>query len=372
MILRYLRVSFWPRSLIFDYGLPQATTLRQVLPAAVVIVVMAAGTVAAWRRSRELAFLGIWFWITLAPTSSVIPIATEVGADRRMYLPLAALVVAVVVAARALTHRRGVLAAGLLIVASLLGGLTVRRNAEYHTVLGLWQTALDRYPQGRAHYNVGVELQALHRRDEAIREFQIAAVDQPDAIYALGFELAADGKHAEAAERLREYIRLKPEDINVIRAYNLLGLQLLADEKLKEAEDAFRHALVMRPRNIDSLEGLAQALLQQERFDEAAVAYQNAIRVGPKKGLDYFGLGLALDRRGLVADAVAALTTAVELEPRDADFRVALGSGLTKIGRLQDAAEQYRRAAELERDPDVRAELSRIIAQLAAQQNTAR
>ena len=33
------------------------------------------------------------FFLTLAPTSSVVPIASEVGAERRMYLPLAALVV---------------------------------------------------------------------------------------------------------------------------------------------------------------------------------------------------------------------------------------------------------------------------------------
>ena len=37
-------------------------------------------------------FLGAWFWITLAPTSTIVPIATEVAAERRMYLPLAALV----------------------------------------------------------------------------------------------------------------------------------------------------------------------------------------------------------------------------------------------------------------------------------------
>ena len=39
-----------------------------------------------------LGFPGAWFFLTLAPTSSILPIATEVGAERRMYLPLIALV----------------------------------------------------------------------------------------------------------------------------------------------------------------------------------------------------------------------------------------------------------------------------------------
>jgi hypothetical protein len=37
--------------------------------------------------------------MTLAPTSSIVPIATEVGAERRMYLPLISVVVLVVIGA---------------------------------------------------------------------------------------------------------------------------------------------------------------------------------------------------------------------------------------------------------------------------------
>ena len=47
--------------------------------------------------SPRLGFLGVWFFLTLAPTSSILPIATEVGAERRMYLPLMALVALAVV-----------------------------------------------------------------------------------------------------------------------------------------------------------------------------------------------------------------------------------------------------------------------------------
>ena len=54
---------------------------------------MLGGTVVALVRWPAIGFLGAMFFLTLAPTSSIVPIASEVGAERRMYLPLAALVV---------------------------------------------------------------------------------------------------------------------------------------------------------------------------------------------------------------------------------------------------------------------------------------
>jgi len=102
MIGRYLWLSFWPHSLVVDYGLPQPLHVSDVAAQLIVIAVLVTLTAIALFRWPAFGFLGAMFFLTLAPTSSVIPIRTEVGAERRMYLPLAALVVIVVVlAARA-------------------------------------------------------------------------------------------------------------------------------------------------------------------------------------------------------------------------------------------------------------------------------
>ena len=50
-------------------------------------------------RAHPLGFLGAWFFLILAPTSSVLPMSVEVAAERRMYLPLAAVVVLAVTGA---------------------------------------------------------------------------------------------------------------------------------------------------------------------------------------------------------------------------------------------------------------------------------
>ena len=75
---------------------------------------VAAGA-AARRAPRDLrpacgsgirsGFAGAWFFVILAPTSSVVPIVTEVAAEHRMYLPLAAVIVVAVLGVDALLRR---------------------------------------------------------------------------------------------------------------------------------------------------------------------------------------------------------------------------------------------------------------------------
>jgi tetratricopeptide (TPR) repeat protein len=281
MIVTYLKLAFWPGPLVFDYGMPAALAFRDVLPHALLLLAMLAATAVAWRRARALAFAGLCFFITLAPSSSIIPIATEAGAERRMYLPLAALVVVIVIAAWKAVGRRWVAAGVLAVTCAGLVTITVQRNAEYRSPIVLWQTVVDRHPGGRAHYNLAVELKGAGRRDEAIDHYRQAVVDNPEAHYALGFELEADGRHDEAIAHFREYARRLPDDVNVIRAYIMLGRALTAQERWDEASDAFRQALRRQPSNADAHLGLADALAQQDRFDDAIAEYEQHLRLRP-------------------------------------------------------------------------------------------
>jgi hypothetical protein len=97
MIVRYLYLAIWPWSLVSNYGWPAPLTLADVLPQAVAVFALLAVTVVAMFRWPPLGFAGCSLFLTLAPTSSVVPIATEVGAERRMYLPLVSLIALVVV-----------------------------------------------------------------------------------------------------------------------------------------------------------------------------------------------------------------------------------------------------------------------------------
>jgi hypothetical protein len=100
MIVRYLRLAFWPRGLVLDYGEPLHVSFTQVAPDFIAVAALLVATIVAFIRRPPIGFLGAWFFLTLAPTSSIMPISTEVGAERRMYLPLMAIVVLSVLVVR--------------------------------------------------------------------------------------------------------------------------------------------------------------------------------------------------------------------------------------------------------------------------------
>ena len=98
MIVDYLRLSVWPVKLVAFYGWPQPLTVAQVATPLAFVATLVAATIVTVLGAPSAGFLGVWFFGILAPTSSIVPIATEVGAERRMYLPLVAVIVLVVLA----------------------------------------------------------------------------------------------------------------------------------------------------------------------------------------------------------------------------------------------------------------------------------
>ncbi len=95
VILHDLGLVFWPLGTSYRYfGWPlEQPAASYVLPL-VVVGALLLTTVWALLRRPKIGFLGSWFFLTLAPTSSLIPLADAAG-DYRMYLPLAAVAVLV-------------------------------------------------------------------------------------------------------------------------------------------------------------------------------------------------------------------------------------------------------------------------------------
>ncbi|MEN6459624.1 MAG: tetratricopeptide repeat protein [Thermoguttaceae bacterium] len=212
VIVHYLRLSFWPAPLVCDYGFPHSPSPMEVIPSLLIIIALLAGIVVAWRYQPWLGFLGIWFFAILAPSSSIIPVAQQVAAEKRMYLPLAAVVVLAVVVARRM-RCPGWLAVPAVV---LLTALTFQRNLDYESPVTLWADTATKLPQNaRACNNLGV---------------------------ALGRE----GHFEEAATFCRAAIRLDP---NYADAYNNLGIALHKLGNRNQASACLRRASQLYSRN---------------------------------------------------------------------------------------------------------------------------
>jgi tetratricopeptide (TPR) repeat protein len=265
-IAQYLRLVFWPHPLIFDYGDALATSAREVVPGGLLIIALLIGTIVAVRRWPSIGFLGVWFFAILAPTSSVLPVASQTIAEHRMYLPLAAVIAVVVpgtfeIGKRLLRPQQGVVL-GCFMVA-VLTVLTIQRNRDYASDFLIWQdTAQNRPNNPRAHQNLGLALEKIGRPADAIVQYGQALRLKPNYAephYNLGNILFRAGKLQEAIGEYEQALRIKPLDA---QAHNNLGTALATLGRLQEATQHYERALQIKPDYADARKNLERALTQ--------------------------------------------------------------------------------------------------------------
>lgn len=298
VILHYLRLAVWPSPLVGDYADWRiATSVREVLPSFAAVVALASLTVWGLVRRRKLAFLGVFFFLVLGPTSSVRPILTEVAAERRMYLPLAAVVALVVIAGDALLRRvaapRTAAATAVTIAAVVLAFATIRRNEDYRTTLGFWSDIVAKRP------------------------------DNPRARSWLGSALHDLGRDREALEQLTASIRLDPRDATA--RYNL-GVVLASQGRTDEAIASNREAIRLNPEYPQAHSNLASALEKRGDLDGAVRHYREAIRIDPRYAIGHYNLAVVLRRQGRNEDAIRHLEEALRWRPEFPEARRTLDS----------------------------------------------
>ena len=290
VILYYLRLSIWPSPLCMDYlDWPIARSLTDCWLSVSVVAVLLLAVLVGTARRHWLGFLGVWFFLILAPSSSIIPIQ-DPAFEHRMYLSLAAVLAACAglafglldgAAARGMFSRKvaGRLgAATVCLWAVILSVLTVRRNTEYCNFTAMLEDTVATRPANfRAHETLGRAYLTQGRVDDALKN-------------------------------LRESARLKP---TYYMAYDAMAL----------------------------------CDLQQGRTDEAVKMFQAAIDLKP--GFDpavYYGdLGRALLLRGEAVAAVERLDAAIQLKPSNARYHFLRAAALSDSGAGMKPMQSIRR-----------------------------
>jgi tetratricopeptide (TPR) repeat protein len=332
-ITRYLRQAVWPDRLVLLYGWPEPLTLAEVWPQAVIVLALLGLTIAAWRRSAKVGFLAGAFWLTLAPTSSFVPIATEVAAERRMYLPIISVLLLLVLGAAWLADalRRRVPAGGraarlipvttaviLAMVSTALASATVVRNQEYASPVVMARTILDRHPTPIAHLSLGRALLDAGQRQEGLAHLRQALPGAPGAQFTLGLLLLEERKTDEAVAHLQAFVRgQRPFLADVIVARAALGEVFLQQERWHEATQQFRKILETLPGHPQASRRLGDALFYQAFWSDAIVQYRAYLKEQPSDADAWNNLGVALGSTAQIDEARAAFTRAVAMEPHN-------------------------------------------------------
>ncbi len=358
-IVLYLKLSFWPHPLVLDYGTTVAQSVADVWWQGICVVVLLAVTLWALRRRPVLGFAGAWFFVILAPSSSVVPLVTQTMAEHRMYLPLAGVVGLVVFAAY---DRGGWRAAGpLAAIAVLFGFLTVTRNHEYRDAAVIWSDTVAKYPtNARAHNNLAWAYQQQGKAEEANRHFARAVELQPgyvSARYNWGVALLDQGRATEAIAQFEAAVRLAPDHAD---ACMNLGNALMQLQRAAEAIPQYEAALRLKP-GADVHYDLGVALIERSRPGEAAAHLRTALQLNPDLPDAHYQLARVAEQAGQLAEAERQYTETLRLAPDHLVAHRNFGLLLARSDRLAPAAVHFRAVIRLApADADAHANLGNV------------
>jgi tetratricopeptide (TPR) repeat protein len=373
-ISHYVRLVLWPDPLIIDYGQDPVTGLAGV-PGLILLTAFGAATMFAWVRANTwgwFGFLGAWFFMLLAPSSSFVPITTEIAAERRIYLALVSVLVLLVIAAESLRRRivaepasRRWWLGGTLAAVGLFYLAATRSSSEQ---LG---TALGLHEQGATSaadwtLRLGIAMLAVAAAWNLLR-----ATSRRWVLGGIGALLAA-----ATFERSRAYAH--PEILwravvarspRSARAYNGSGYALLLSDasRLTEAQPLFSQAIALDSTYLPAWRSLAVIAMKQGRFEDARTILGRELSIDPNYADAVARMGQVLTALREPERAIPYLERAASKDLGEASL-MALGTAYLATARPKDAEGVFRRV--LDRAP-ARADAMRFLGDALIKQGRA-
>ncbi len=342
----YLRLMVWPWPLTHDYyprhiGIHSLEELRVVLPLVIYAGMTAYGLWGAWKR-QPLGYGLLFYLVTILLVSNLLfPLGTNL-AERLLFMPSAGFLFALAWGAFQVRAAPRFILGGIVILALVLGALTINRNAVWKDNFTLFTTDIQTSPNSAKLRNaVGGELVTTAAK--------MAETNPQRKAYL-----------QEAVGHLQEAIRIHPTYKN---AYLLLGNAHYYLQNYDQALQAYEQALLVAPGYEEARSNLAITLRDAGRF-------YGEQKGDLKKALDYLKrahelrpgdyetlrlLGIAYGNLGQHNASAQYFARAVEQQPGNA-VAWYLASMAYQLSGEPEKAARYRQKA-LELDPDIAAKM---------------
>jgi tetratricopeptide (TPR) repeat protein len=275
--------------------------------------------IVAARRMRFISFALLFFFITLAPESTIIGL--ELAFDHRTYLPSMLVVAALVWAAiKILPENKSRMALFLIVALLFLGGTSFQNR--------IWGERLAFFYEG------------IKRSPQSLRAWT-----------GLSNALILEGYPKEALAAAQRGVELGPDDYFTWR---MLGRALMNPEinRLEDAVYAYGKALdqfAADDNKLLALNELHLLLVQSKRFDEAEQILETALSMSSDRIWVLHNAGIHFLSAGQAKKAQELLMQAVLLDPAQAPPRESLGLAYMQTGQWEKAIMHFEEAGRLAR-----------------------
>ncbi len=362
VIINYFRLLFFPVNLNPDPDFPISNSLLEppvIFSIAMIIFMLIIG-LRLYSSNKPIFFGTLWFFITILPTSSIIPLR-DVMAEHRLYLPSVGffLVFSVVMNAgfefcrRRLSFRGmdNIFLLGLVALFTFFSLGTVTRNADWKDEVSLWKDTVKKSPnKARPHNNFGLALKIDGIPEKAkIHYFRALELypDYADAHYNLGLIYYDEGEKDKALKEFQETIRIQAD---YAKAHYNSGIVLMEKALLDESIKEYQKTIRIDPYFINAYNNLGLVYVRKGFLDQGIEQYRKGLRIDPNSQMLRTNLGAAYYEMGKKGEGEEELKRAIEINPEYMPARLNLAKYYESQGLLEQAISQYQEAIRLRPD----------------------
>jgi len=354
IVFYYLKLFIFPFNLNVDSGMPFSTFHEDPYIILAALIIFGLVITAIKSRNPWLLVGTTWFFITLTPTSSFIPL-NDLAVEHRTYLPMT-LGLCMIVGWGASRFQPLYRFGFLTILIITFGMTTVTRNRDWISEISLWGDVAKKNPvSSRAHNNLGkayfekgdLALAAYHFEKSIINipkfiedKFNLENSDEFLARKNLSANFNFDNRNLRIAAELVE-----PH-------YNLASVYL-DQGRINLAEKEYLKTLSLRPGHISAKIGLGSVYNKKGLFKKSEKFYNQAIKDNKSQNgntplpLAHLNLGEVFGKTARIPKAIKEWELAIQEDPTLLPAQFNLGTAFMMQGKLDNAEKYFLKCLEL-------------------------
>ncbi len=351
VMVTYVRLVFLPvhQNLDYDYPIFKSFFQWPVVTSFLFLLTILFWAKQLFSKYRILSFSIFWFFLTLVPESSVVPIK-DVIFEHRLYLPLVGYSLFLVCGAYYLggmKHFKTMIKV-LIMTIACYAILAYQRNKVWESEITLWKDTVHKSPHAARPYNgLGMVYETQGDLTQALFDFNKAIEIDPHFTEAYNNRGNVYGKQGRFSQALSDFNKTIELDPNFGDAYNNRGNLYSQEGKFTQALSDFNKAIEINPGLAWGFYDRAICYVKQGNVLQALADYNRVMAIDPNIAEAYNNRGILYAEAGHLTQALADYNRAIQLNPHSAEAYNDRGNIYNQQGHFTQAIADYSKAIEI-------------------------